>query len=604
MAIRNLNWYNLQATRRYPLDDSCSGETDTGQNFANDILVDCHIRFDKSYGKYAYVQAVTVSASIVTAVIGASDSLDAGGTTIAAVSITKPAAININYPIKALVTGAAGWIVFGAGIDSEPASYRFSTPRQSLLAARCARAYNRLPISSLKKAGNGSSLQGVVNLAAESPMKVEHKKVTDESGKEKQLLIFSLDTADTSLEYNPISYFLNECGKRPESETCPKTPIATINGVAPDCFGDIKIVFTNIDAQPFADCGGVDLITTYGLNKACQGPPDLPLFYSDLCCPRRFDTIGDRDAAPINELSVNEIVRVGVGAGADNTEYQYYKVAAIDGTQVTWEGPLADTDENLRAALSKCDWPDPTTLIPDVVVTLPAIQDYPLAQLPACIDFCSCDATPPMFDAIQGVFSGAKTPAPFGCYPCGLDEGFAPDTQADAFALTNHNTYRAIDNGEISLSLFKNAASDWAFGRTITTQLKLSSDGRDRNGGLVLNYRKIRVNGVEQTRYYAAVVDVALGRLQLLDYTNSAFTVLATVPMPVKTNQWYKISARPTISGAYVYLNIVAEEIIVNGYSARIIDHRVALGDYEPQTGAFGLYAARSYTYFNAFTIA
>jgi len=52
-----------------------------------------------------------------------------------------------------------------------------------------------------------------------------------------------------------------------------------------------------------------------------------------------------------------------------------------------------------------------------------------------------------------------------------------------------------------------------------------------------------------------------------------------------------------------VYINVVAEEMTASGSRAEIIDYRMRLEEYEPQTGAFGLYTQRSYTFFNAFTI-
>jgi hypothetical protein len=602
MGIRNLNWYNLQATRRYPLDDLCSGETDSGQSLPNDILVDLHLRFDNSLGTYVYVQAATVSDYLVTVVLGVSDSLNAAGKSIAAVTISKPTDININYAVTPLIDGVAGWVVFGAGIDAPPFSGRFSAPIQSLIASRCARPYSPLPITSMSKLNVAAKLSGIVNLAEESPIKIEYKKVTIDAD-EKQLIVFSLNQADSSLAYNPLSYFLGACSQRPESNTCGKTPISSINGVSPDCYGNIDIVFDNLTAEAFTDCGGVDIVTDYSVKQACQGPPSLPLFYSDLCCPRRFDTIADRDLASGDEFNINDIVRVGVSAGASATTYEYYRVESLSGGVVTWSAsPIPSTDPDLKAALAQCDWPDPADQLPDVVINLQALQDYPAVTLPACIDFCSCDPTPPMFEVVQGVFSGAKTMAPFGCVACNSDEA-APTSQEEILALKLRNTYVAVDNGNVALSLFKNTASDWAFGRAITAQVKIGTTGLARNGGVVINYRKAVVAGVQQIKYSAAVIDVGRGEFRLLEYVNNSSVVVASVPVRIFTENWYKISVYPALLGDYIYLNAVVEEMKPNGVRAEIVDYRIPLADYEPQTGAFGLFAASSYTYFNAFTI-
>ena len=602
MGIRNLNWYNLQATRRYPLDDLCSSETDAGDSFPDDILVDLHVRFNSALGQYAYIQAVTVSEHLVTAIIGVSSTIDTAGTSVAAVTITKPAAINVNYAIEPLVAGVVGWVVFGAGINALPIAARFSTPRQSLIAARCARGYDPLPIPAISKLNVVPPLQGVVNINSETPIKIEHKTEMI-GGVNRQLVIFSLNKEDASLTYNPLSYFLSACGQRPESGTCGKTPIETINGIAPDCDGNIQITFNNITAVPFASCGGIDLLTDYGLKRACAGPEQLPLFYSDLCCPRRFDTIADRNAAPADEFNVGDIVRVGVSSGASTTKYQYYRVTAINAGAVVWSAnPLAVDDPDLKTVLSKCDWPDPTELLPDIVINLPQLQDYPALSLPACIDFCSCDPTPPLFDAVQGVFASEKLLAPFGCVPCGA-ANTAQQQPRDRFALSLRNTYSSVDTGGVALSLLKNTATDWAFGRAISAQLKIAPTGVDRNGGVVINYRKVVRNSVTQIKYYAAVIDVGRGQFSLLEYVNNNYIIVASVPMLVQTSSWYRITVYPTLRGDFVYLNCVAEEMAPNGVRAEIIDYRVLLRDYEPQTGAFGLYALRSYTRFNAFTI-
>jgi hypothetical protein len=602
MAIRNLNWYNLQATRRYPLDDSCSGETDIGQDLPNDIIVDCNIHFYLDNAAYAYVQAVTVSKGLVTVVIGVSPDLNTPGIPAAAVTIPKPVNINVNYPLQALVPGIAGWIVFGSGVTNTEFSGRFSSPRQTLIAARCAQPHIPLPIPSMAKQNVGSVLSGVVDIIGASPMQTVYKKeIVD--GIERQLIVFSLNQTDASLTYNPLEYFLGPCGQRPESGTCPKPPIQTINGISPDCAGNINIVFDNIPAVPFVDCGGVDLVTDSGLNEACAAAPKLPTFYTDACCPQRYDTLADRDAASAVGVDVGDIVRVGVPPETTDNPYQYWRAASISDGVVTW-GAANKTDDDVQGALAACDWPDPTTVIPDIIVTLPSTQDYPSLQLPACIDFCSCTAEPPMFDAIQGTFSSDRIPAPFGCIPCGLATTTPPSTQAGLYALTDRNTYAAIAGNTLSLSLFKNAASDWAFGRTITAQIKIGSAGLERTGGVIINYRKINTAGREQIKYFAAVLDVGKGKLRLLDYTDNNYAVVAAVNMPVKTDRWYKLSVRPSLTGTDVHLKITAEEMVVGGLSAQIMDYKVSLAYYEPQTGAFGLYAERSYTYFNAFTIA
>lgn len=267
MSVRNQNWYNLQSTRRYPIDDSATGASDAGEVIRDSVLVDCQLRYPEELGEYVYVQGVTCSASIVTVVFGVADSLDAvDGTTIAAVSLPKPIAQNVNYAVKSLVPGVAGWVVFGGGV-LEAFSGRYSTPRQTRLLARNARPYRALPVSSIGKVGLENSLQGLIKFSAVSPLVVAQETVRV-NNTDVPALVFRLEATDP--ENNPLQTFLHPCGQRPESNTCPKPPIETINGVRPNCNGNINFVFDGFDAYPYTECGGIDVISTTGLSEACN----------------------------------------------------------------------------------------------------------------------------------------------------------------------------------------------------------------------------------------------------------------------------------------------------------------------------------------------
>ena len=293
MSVRNQNWYNLQSTRRYPIADQSTGVSDTGEFIRDSVLVDCQLRYPETLGQYVYVQGITCSGGLVTIVFGVAGSLDAtDGTTIAAVSLPKPVAQNVHHAVKALVPGVAGWVVFGGGGVNEQFVGRYSTPRQTQLLARCARGFRALPIPSLGKLGVGTSLQGVVTLTGQAPVTITQETVHAD-GKDVPALVFRLDTADA--ESNPLQTYLGACGQRPESNTCPKPPIETINGVAPDCAGNINFVFEGFDAYPYANCGGIDIISSTGLSEACnQGVPRRHRSPVDNC--------GNDDYNPLDNL--------------------------------------------------------------------------------------------------------------------------------------------------------------------------------------------------------------------------------------------------------------------------------------------------------------
>jgi len=482
MSIRNQNWYNLQSTRRYPLDETSTGDGDDGTTMRDDILVDCHIRFPSTYGEYLYVQGITVSAGLVTVLFGAANNLQAAtGVTIATVALPKPVAPSVNYAVTGLIPGVSGWVVFGPGIDTNFVG-RYTKPSQSLVAPRCGRPIRALPIPTMGKLGVATSLQGLVTLNAVTPVKVTYKEnagdvVLGANGhiirQAKQALIFELDQSLANDTYNPLSLFLGPCSQRPESGTCPKTPIESINGVTPDCDGNIEIEFPGFTARDIScgySCCGVDVLADVSLSETClAGLPDPQKQFTDICCTPQPNT-------PVDEYC----------------------------------------------------WADPTPNI-DVVIDDPLQFNYTCATLPVCLDFSSCAEPIDMLTA-SGSFMPVQTEAPDLCN--------SPNTSG------NHFTYAAIGNA-LNLALFKNCTSDWALNHTIRTQLKISAKGINRNGGLVLNYRQEVGTAALRTTYIVVLLDVNRHRLRVLRYTGSSFIEEHFVTISAKTNTWYTISATP-----------------------------------------------------------
>jgi hypothetical protein len=104
------------------------------------------------------------------------------------------------------------------------------------------------------------------------------------AGKPTRALVFSLDGNITDVAYNPLSYFLGPCAQRPESGTCPNTPIESINGVSPDCAGNIELKVVDggpLSIYPFENCGGLGIHLDI----------DLP----EICGPRKYDPPREAD---------------------------------------------------------------------------------------------------------------------------------------------------------------------------------------------------------------------------------------------------------------------------------------------------------------------
>lgn len=584
MSVRNLNWYNLQSTREYPLDDLATSETDEHVAMPSNLLVDAHIRFPETLGKYAYVQGATSAPGIVTILIGVTDNQNTEGVTVAAVRATRPVSPYVNYDITAIVPGVAGWITFGPGIE-EMFAGRFSSPKQTLINARCARAYKPLPIPSISKTGLNTTLSGIVKIIGEPPIEAVFHSSLAVAGKTAQAIVLRLNKNDASLSYNPFTYFTGSCGQRPESGTCPKTPIETINGVSPDCHGNIDFVFGGpLTSLPFQNCGGIDILTPTTLAQVCASTDTRRTSFKDLCCPDVVATLSELYA--ITEFVQGKVVQV------QGDPVTYYKAISQTSGTINWE-PTTAVD-------AICGWPDPTDAIPTTTYTLTTMQDYPCLNLPACIDFCSCGDEPPLFETRRGSFKKLNTQAPFGCVPCGTGQEAAP--REDQMIKTARNTYVAVNSSSTSIATLKNCATDWAYNKTISAQFKIGSEGLDRNGGIVINYLHDTGSVPPQVKYLAAVLDVSRGELRLLRYVNDSFIAEGYATFPVITGNWYEMAVTPIFTGTGVTIKVVVKELET---AARTVELMVPLTfeKYGNPTGLYGLFASRSWTYFNRFTV-
>lgn len=72
MEATQNNWYNLNAQRDYPLDDTATGVDDAGVRMPTDLLVDCNLRWPRALGRYAFLTGLTTTPTTVTALFAAS----------------------------------------------------------------------------------------------------------------------------------------------------------------------------------------------------------------------------------------------------------------------------------------------------------------------------------------------------------------------------------------------------------------------------------------------------------------------------------------------------------------------------------------------------
>jgi hypothetical protein len=664
MSIRNQNWYNLQSTRRYPLDDNSTGIDDAGNLIRDDILVDCNLRFPNTYGPHAYVQGITVSPGLVTVLIGAAATFDAvNATTIAAVSFSKPVAAGVNYAVTPIVAGVSGWLTFGPGIEQNFVG-RYAIAQQSLLNPRNAKIYRPLPIPSIKKLQLSAALQNVVRLSGALPVKVHYVENAGEvidlsSGESRTVrtnvsaIVAELDLSQRTETFDPLREFLGPCAQRPESGTCPEIPIENINGISPDCNGNIEIIFEGFESLPFVDCGGVDILTDVDLPGVCAtvndpignptgggggggggddgGGEGSGLGEDQCCAPDKV--VADEEALraiTLSERFIGILVRT-----ANTNEFWTLSGADID----NWIPAPAQDD---------CAFPDPTVprergdtvynasgsnaapipltgdstqagVIPDIVVDQTSASTratYPCMLLPACWDFVGCDypgiSHPIPFQSIFGSFELTTRQAPAIC-PCAHMLGpespgaVQPNKENTIFQnaaqYSAHRVYTATNLAGVSLANLQNCPTDWSVGKTISVELLPDLVYGRRVGGLFLNLStEYDASDTPVTRYIAVVYDAQNSSIRVLRYRYLSPTVEASAAFSLTPGEWCQLHVTPILNGANISLSVVAVGSRVGVTST--LNVNIPLAAYGDITGFTGVFADRSRVYFNKFAVA
>lgn len=297
--IRNNHWYNLNELRPYPVDDIATITDNDGAFLPHNIIADIQLKFPNTAGTYAFLSSVTVTEMLVTVTIQAADSLDgdAGFTPLAVFTQTAPFRTGVQLPLEGQQPGVGGWIVLGSGVQ-EAYRGRFSIARQSVLGAKSARAYRPFPVSSLSKVANLSPLTGVVTMIGSSPVEVVGE-TRDILGEERDVIVVRL--VQPANQPNVFEQFAGPCAGRPESETCgDPVPVEFINTVAPDCSGNLNIVFQGCGeiSRLVGNCGVV-VDCDLGLSQVCN-PNNLP--DSDGKLPNEYDDACDVPEEPPGSL--------------------------------------------------------------------------------------------------------------------------------------------------------------------------------------------------------------------------------------------------------------------------------------------------------------
>jgi len=235
------NFYNLNSTRGYPLDDLATGLSTDGTLMPNGLIVDMALHYPRSKGKYAFLSAVHVSKTNVSVAISAGDDLDAATLNpIATLVLSQPVSEGRAYQLTGLAPGIAGWVVFGNLANNEY-SGSFATPRQGLLLSGVGRSYLDFPVPWASKPLDEYKLQDVVKLIAGRDLEIV-RTTRPILGEDRDCIVFRL-TGDPNVI---LPKYVGPCGVRPESDNCIKPPIQAINEVVPDADGNIQMSFPDM----------------------------------------------------------------------------------------------------------------------------------------------------------------------------------------------------------------------------------------------------------------------------------------------------------------------------------------------------------------------
>ena len=349
--LLNSAWYSQNATRAYPLDDTATQIDDAGNRLPSDILVDCQLRFPGRLGERAYIVGVHVTPRVVSVVFARE-----AGEPLAAITLVQPVAREQHYPVVPLTAGVGGFVVFGPGVETvslpgtgtgeihRTYSGRFSTPAQSVLAARCAQSYTwgmirsidrdyrqgRLPSGAEIVIGRSPGLGGDIRLQAGPDIELQYMPVRIRGYGEQQAVVIQLKNQPGR---DVFEEYLGCCDARPESRSCTRTVMETINDIGPDCQGNINIQFEDFRTQPYITnyriqedgtrvpvATGITIDTPYSLSEICreflpEGPPAIaacnrqdPVTESDQPRPR---IVPVENAVMTTEVALDQCVDTG-----------------------------------------------------------------------------------------------------------------------------------------------------------------------------------------------------------------------------------------------------------------------------------------------------
>jgi hypothetical protein len=581
-STTNNNWYNLNTTRKYPLDDGATGIDDTGKVLPATIISDINIRLPKSVGVGVMISSIVVSDTLVSVTFLAinhpikPDLYDTAPpaavfTPLCAVSVKKPLIPGTPCVVSSFVEGVAGWVVFGDGIGRK-FNGRFSTAAQSALNPKTCRYYNDLPVSSISKVKTTQKLRGLVTLIEGKDVSITKQSRTID-GESKDVIVFALkDNVDQTV----LSDYLGPCEKRPESKNCAKEGIEFLNTVDPDCNGNINLEFLYPFELAIFETSSEGIAVDYpvGLIDACTRGARLP------------DATGKLPSQNVDQCNpTNE----------------------------------PNPDEGLEGN---------ATLPPPIAISSVAND---CIDLPACVNFDL--ASRHFWQEIKGTFTFIETDSPIE--PCtsvtlvssssAVDyytssseilyyessSSYFPYTVTSVTKNTYYNdyiaqrkintAYKATSTNQRNISLWYNCGYESTENIRILTDMYLIEGNTPATAGIVLNYRT-NAEGTSD-EYYVAEITRRGSAINIRRFNGFTYVTAATLKaVGIGSATWYRLEVLVEPS-----LVINKTKITFNVYSVPDLSlvgsviTETAL--YLPATGKVGLTSVNSQAVFSFFSM-
>lgn len=270
MPVRNRHFDDSNAGRNFPLADDASALSDAGTPLPTDILVDARIRFPETFGRIAFLSALSVTEHALSLVVNAAavPARPAGAlATVPQALVSRPlASLNValptlDYTIYTLTPwedGVVGWVVFGPGARLRRYQGVFSDPAQAGLVLRAARSYPVGRLAGLGVEAAAPVLTGTVELVAAGGLEFVEREIDLWGTGGNSIDVNDQLVTALVLEVTDNRALLEElagtCGRRPEEGNCPRPLIESIGSVFPDADGVVTLEFQgDLIIRPVAD---------------------------------------------------------------------------------------------------------------------------------------------------------------------------------------------------------------------------------------------------------------------------------------------------------------------------------------------------------------